>query len=334
MSRSRNIKPGFFKNEAIAELPYEFRLLFIGLWCEADREGRLEDRPVKLKMSLFPADALDVNAGLCALQESGFIFRYESSGKKYIQVVEFKKHQNPHFREQMSQIPSPESLGLDPRQMTQKPEALPVIDDMEAPGFLPDAPQHVQQCEYADDAKAQGFTPIERGVSLKQASLIPDSRFPIPDSLQDQEHLSDEGKKPKSRFAEFWAAYPVKKGKAEAEKKWALHKLDAIADVIIADVRERITQDRDWVEGYIPHGSTYVNGKGWQDGMKPLNGLTKVNGSHAPSKTLTAIQALEEMKNANLDRTRNRLGLPEAPDLELGAPASRRLNQRDRDDLV
>jgi len=42
--RSRNIKPGFFKNEIIAEMPTETRLLFIGLWLLADREGRLEDR--------------------------------------------------------------------------------------------------------------------------------------------------------------------------------------------------------------------------------------------------------------------------------------------------
>jgi hypothetical protein len=55
MSRSRNIKPGFFKNEDLAGLPFWQRLLYIGLWTECDREGRCEDRPVKLKMALFPA---------------------------------------------------------------------------------------------------------------------------------------------------------------------------------------------------------------------------------------------------------------------------------------
>ena len=47
MARSRNIKPSFFMNEDIIELPYEARLLFIGLWTLADREGRLENRPKK-----------------------------------------------------------------------------------------------------------------------------------------------------------------------------------------------------------------------------------------------------------------------------------------------
>ena len=44
MARARNIKPGFFKNELLVGLPYEYRLLFIGLWTIADRDGRFEDR--------------------------------------------------------------------------------------------------------------------------------------------------------------------------------------------------------------------------------------------------------------------------------------------------
>ena len=57
MARSRNIKPGFFKNEDLLDLPYEYRLLFVGLWTLADREGYLEDRPKRIRMlptSLIP----------------------------------------------------------------------------------------------------------------------------------------------------------------------------------------------------------------------------------------------------------------------------------------
>jgi len=45
--RSRNIKPGFFMNELLPEIELLGRLLFIGLWLLADREGRLEDRPLQ-----------------------------------------------------------------------------------------------------------------------------------------------------------------------------------------------------------------------------------------------------------------------------------------------
>ncbi len=40
--RSRNIKPDFFLNEDLAEVSHTSRLLFIGLWCFADRDGRFE----------------------------------------------------------------------------------------------------------------------------------------------------------------------------------------------------------------------------------------------------------------------------------------------------
>lgn len=107
MSRSRNLKPGFFKNEELAELPFEFRILFQGLWCLADRAGRLEDRPKRIKAEIFPYDDVDVNAGLAALSDQGFINRYSVSDNKYIQILAFEKHQNPHCKEPPSTIPAP-----------------------------------------------------------------------------------------------------------------------------------------------------------------------------------------------------------------------------------
>lgn len=105
MARSRNIKPGFFSNEHLAELDFATRLLFIGLWTEADREGRLEDRPRRLKMALFPADNVDLDRMLDDLDHLGFIKRYTVGELKAIQVVNWAKHQNPHVKEAKSTIP-------------------------------------------------------------------------------------------------------------------------------------------------------------------------------------------------------------------------------------
>jgi hypothetical protein len=107
MARSRNIKPGFFKNEILAELSPETRLLFIGLWCIADREGRFEDRPKKIKMELFAADDFSVSDSLDQLASSGFLVRYEVDRRKYVQIVNFIKHQMPHHKEVPSDIPAP-----------------------------------------------------------------------------------------------------------------------------------------------------------------------------------------------------------------------------------
>lgn len=105
MPRARNIKPGFFLNEELVELPFSTRLLFIGLWIVADRAGRLEDKPKKIKMFVFPADDVDIDNGLNELQSSGFISRYEVDNVKYIQILAFSKHQNPHVKEVASTIP-------------------------------------------------------------------------------------------------------------------------------------------------------------------------------------------------------------------------------------
>jgi hypothetical protein len=75
LMRIRTIKPEFWKSEHLADLPPFARLLFIGLWNCADREGRLEDRPKRLKAELFPYDDVDVDALLSVLAKWGFIVR-------------------------------------------------------------------------------------------------------------------------------------------------------------------------------------------------------------------------------------------------------------------
>lgn len=106
MARSRNIKPGFFTNEELAEIDPLGRLLFIGLWTLADREGRLEDRPKRIKIEILPYDNCDVDSLLTQLDDARFITRYVVNGKKYMQINKFIKHQNPHPKEAVSQIPA------------------------------------------------------------------------------------------------------------------------------------------------------------------------------------------------------------------------------------
>ena len=107
MARARNIKPAFFRNAELVELSFEARLFFIGLWTAADRDGRLEDRPKQIKMEIFPADSVDCDALLSDLAAIKMIERYEVDGKRFIQVTNFSKHQNPHRDEKPSAIPAP-----------------------------------------------------------------------------------------------------------------------------------------------------------------------------------------------------------------------------------
>lgn len=105
--RARFIRPGFFLNELLGTSHPDVALLFIGLWCLADREGRLEDRPLRIKAAVFPYREVDINGYLTVLSRLGFIQRYVVGPDKYIAVVNFQKHQSPHNTEKKSTIPEP-----------------------------------------------------------------------------------------------------------------------------------------------------------------------------------------------------------------------------------
>lgn len=106
MARSRNIKPGFFTNDRLAELHPLTRLLFAGLWVIADREGRLEDRPKRIKAHCLPYDDHDVDAALDDLAggDDAFIVRYQVNGARFIQITNWHDHQKPHHMEPASNI--------------------------------------------------------------------------------------------------------------------------------------------------------------------------------------------------------------------------------------
>lgn len=106
--RARNIKPGILRNEFFGTADPLLTILFEGLWMIADREGRLEDRPMLIKADVFPyRENVDVNGMLTVIEREGFIERYVIDNKKYIQVKNFHEHQKPHSTEKQSVIPPP-----------------------------------------------------------------------------------------------------------------------------------------------------------------------------------------------------------------------------------
>ena len=107
--RARNIKPDFFRDAELAEVTVETRYLFIGLWCLADREGKLKDHPKQIRFEVFPETKTkdDIEIMLKALVERDLIIRYAVDNKRYIKVTNFLKHQSPHTTEKKSEIPEP-----------------------------------------------------------------------------------------------------------------------------------------------------------------------------------------------------------------------------------
>ena len=110
MARARTIKPGIMTNEELCELGPMAYILFTSLWMVADREGRLEDRPRRIKaqaMPLWDISAQDVENLLESLATKQFISRYQVAQDRYIVITNWRKHQHPHPNESPSQCPPP-----------------------------------------------------------------------------------------------------------------------------------------------------------------------------------------------------------------------------------
>lgn len=193
MARSRNIKPGFFANDLLAEVHPLGRLLFAGLWTLADREGRLEDRPKKIKTQILPYDDCDADMLLEELANREFIRRYASGGLHVIQITNWHKHQNPHVKEPASTMPAPDES-----------DARTVLLRGESGSSSEKAPDQVGLAPVEDDARIGPApkaaeagpvpVPVRTGADLVSAPeptgscpadsgfLIPDSPSPNPDS--------------------------------------------------------------------------------------------------------------------------------------------------------
>ena len=130
--RSRNIKPGVCKNEILGAYDGLTRFFFVCLPMYADREGRLEDRPMRLKAEILPYDNCDIEAILSQLAHDKFIHRYEVDGESFIQVVNFTKHQNPHKNEADSELPL---QPVDSKVLKKSPEK--VVLSTDKPGTTP-----------------------------------------------------------------------------------------------------------------------------------------------------------------------------------------------------
>jgi len=122
-----------------------------------------------------------------------------------------------------------------------------------------------------------------------------------------------------SRFAEFWSVYPIKRGKKTAHAKWVSKRLDERADELITDVQKRIASDEQWLRGFAPHASTYLQQERWEDELK---------GRREPaqpiSKSMQALQTIERMKRGQREQQNFDLESHAAADVpRIGGPTRR-----------
>jgi len=174
MARSRNIKPSFFQNEQLGELEPIERIAFIGLWTISDFKGCVELRPKRLKIQLLPYDDCDFEKIVINLDKSGLIRNYSVQGKRYIKIINFEKHQNPHKNERDagSEIP----------------------DISEADGIVP---QPIENIGIEINLDKSGL------IRNKDGTDPADSLFPLPDSLNLIPDCGTKIKAPKKQQKKF-----------------------------------------------------------------------------------------------------------------------------------
>jgi hypothetical protein len=101
-----------WEDEFVGEMDWFQRCLWIGLFSAcADDQGRLLDNPILIRAKIFPYDDLDlseIEKGLSLFEDYGKIIRYEKHGKKYIQITQWWKNQNPRWASN-SKLPAPDN---------------------------------------------------------------------------------------------------------------------------------------------------------------------------------------------------------------------------------
>lgn len=98
-------------------------------------------------------------------------------------------------------------------------------------------------------------------------------------------------------FAVFWAAYPSKKSKPQAEKAFrkAISKTDL--PVLLAAVETQRLWPQ-WQDGFIPHAATWLNNERWADEPDPQR---KARDRPNPSPKLDHLERVSRAMAASID---------------------------------
>jgi len=83
-----------------------------------------------------------------------------------------------------------------------------------------------------------------------------------------------------SIFENFWKLYPRKENKAKAKDWWRRNKPDKATRILIGKSLETYKKTTGWIEGFVPHAITWLNGKRWEDEPMAVikSGEAAVNG--------------------------------------------------------
>lgn len=247
--RIRSIKPEFWRSEDIAELSIPTRLLFIGLWSYVDDNGVGRDDDALIMADLFPRDmsrdfsecSLRVHGGLSELSNADLVVRYEAEYKgktqRFLYIPTWADHQK------VNRPATPRYPQYDAIQHTLIEASVSPHDTLTEDSVL------------VKGLKGEGLKGA--GEQVMHTSASPEDAQRVPSPYTDQ-------------FETFWAAYPIRKGKAraykafkEAIKKASLEQILAGVEAYKADLARTGNTKIKYAEGWL-------TGERWNDEYTPV----------------------------------------------------------------
>lgn len=229
MARIRTIKPEFFTSEDIVSLSPLARLLYIALWCEADKEGRMVWKPRTFKLRYMPGDNCDIESLCAEILERGLVKLY---GEGLAYIPQFSAHQHINPRESASQLPDHQD---EPRVGTRQPRV----------GTCANLDVHAQVGR--EGKGKEGITPRV-------------------DDAEDSEPEKQKAELP--GFAKFWETWPTndrKQAKGKCLDAWKKANAERDAALVLAHVSS--LKNSAWVKDggqFVPAPLVYLNQRRWE----------------------------------------------------------------------
>lgn len=235
--KMRGIRPDFWTDEKVVEVSAFARLLFVGLWQMACDNGHVEDSPKRIKMSILPADPVDVDGLLAELVGVGLIDR----GDGWIVVPHLAKHQRIDRRyfltcDHSGCCPPPVGKSTDSR----------TSHDVATPGKARKKGTDTAGARRGHSVRTAG--PRDEGEGEGESKRVPSPPAADEDA-----------------FDTWWSHYPRKTDKGHARTAFvrALKKTTLEILIAAADRMAETTAPED--RQYWPYPATWLNGERWLD---------------------------------------------------------------------
>jgi len=211
------LKPEFWDDRKLARsTSRDARMLYMGMWNQADEHSRLNGDAAWLKGRVFPfEDDISADTVLTLLEElvqAGRILTYEADGDPFIYLPKLPKHQRLEPAKVESRLPAPPSGAeqVAPSVDPDSDESAPVADesatDSDESALL-----------YVAGSMEQGAGSMDvRAPTTARGTRIPDGWCPdtkLVDEMRTEGIPDDVARRELPKFRDYWDAQPGIKGR-------------------------------------------------------------------------------------------------------------------------